>query len=366
METKPAALQPKNTTSKKPSKGNTMQKAMLEEMKLLDDLKLKIEKSTEVDQRKMHLEFVSNYKKYLENNAEFDQIEKRLYGEYSEKVEAISADTDKIIRGNFELNKTKINQLKEIFGDVFDKENKEGMNNCGPIPGYWMTVLKNADLKWGDKDPEMLEDLQQINVTNKMNKQTRAVHAVEVEFIFNFKDKEPRFKAKRQLEADAGPLEGNLAKLWVKTVYDEEILKRIECSGIDWFVGKNPLINFESKEKNMKKFENQKKTSGDQNMDIEEEDKQMQNEEDEPDKKIYESILDIFDDDTHFQKIIEKWKKEANKGEPEQEMFHMNRQEIERIVDEMGNVVAFSLEYYLGIMPQMEEDDFDNDFDDEN
>lgn len=325
---------------------------MLEEINLLNELKEKVRKTPDIDKKKKEMQLIENYAKFLKNNSEFDKKEKELYTEYSKKIEEISAQTDKIIKGEFELSENEIDKLTEIFGKDMGLEKKEGTIENEGIKDYWKTVLKNADLKWGSKDDELMSSLKQINITNKIDPETKCTLSITADFVFDFEIKEKiLFKPIRELKKKSE--EGNIVEecqsvLWVRTLYNQEILKGIECSGINW-VSENPLIG---------QNENKKDANENKNTDY---DKDLEN-------KVYESFLDLFDEKCHF--LSDKKPENIKKNETlddnqDPKMFHMINQEIERIVDEMGNVVAFSLEYYLGIVPQIEFDDFDNDFDDE-
>ena len=76
--------------------------------------------------------------------------------------------------------------------------------------------------------------------------------------------------------------------------------------------------------------------------------------------QVTESLLDIFT--TKDFSIEDDLEDES--PENEEQIGQIDREEMEKMIDELVNVVSFSLEYYLGVNPSDDEDFDEDDFDD--
>ena len=269
--------------------------------KLSQKIKEKIENCKDINSKKQMTEMLGVFHEFRNNNSGNEKDEKNEYFNYVKKIEQITKKTDEILQGECILEQSDKDRLKVEFG--LDTKLMEIVK----LPFYWRDVMKNSKLRWGPKDDFLLEDLSSVDVLTKMDKVSHATESVEI--IFNF-DHSKNDKAKFLDD-----------KLFVKIIFKMDELSRIENSGsINWTKDVNELGgNSEHKGKGET-------------------------------IQVFESILDIF-----------TTKENEIKDEEPIVVGQIDREEVEKIVDEMVNVVSFSLEYYLGVNPGDEDDqgDFD-------
>ena len=277
-----------------------------DEARVQKELEELISKTTDITKRKKMIQLLRQFTFFIQNNDECSKQEKEEYFKYVKEVENYTRRADELLEGGKQFTAEEVHRVKDIF-----KVDISGMQNL-PIPGYWREVLKNANIRWGPMDFELFKTLHRIDVHTKLNSENRTTEFVELKFVFDLDKKE------QCLFEDEN--------LWVRIIFKNDELLTVENSGIKWKNSRNPL--------------NDGCLAGG--------------------NQIKESLLDIF---TTKDFSIEDDLEEETVANEEQ-VGQIDREDMEKMVDELVNVISFSLEYYLGVNPVDEdEDDFD-DFDD--
>ena len=189
------------------------------------------------------------------------------------------------------------------------------MNTQKPIEDYWLTVFKNASVYMGDKDHEVLKHLTNVFVTE--NKRSESETDVTIQFKFT----ENAFFSNTELSTT------------LTTVND--MPKYSKGTAIQWKDGKDLC------KKTIEKSQKNKRTG--QKRVVKKEVK-------------CKSIFGLFADFTD--KVEEE--ESYNEEEEEQPNLYLLTETVEQLQD----VVPFSLEYYLGVI-ENEDDDFEDEEGDE-
>ena len=288
-----------------PSLKTNVPNASLEndDSRLVKELEQLISNTKDIPKRKKMVQLLRQFTFFLHNNDECSIKEKEEYFKYVKEVENYTRRADELLEGGKAFNVEEIQRVKDIFGvDI------SGMQNL-PIPGYWRDVMKNAKFRWGPLDDLLLETLARVDVHTKLNPETRTTEFVEVKFVFD------PLRGEERLFSDD--------ELWVRIIFKSDELQMVENSKVAWKNAKNPLTKDEKAGAVQVKL----------------------------------SILDLFT--TKDFSIEDDLEENENSDE---QIGQIDREEMERMVDEMVNVVSFSLEYYLGVQPA--DDDDEDDFDD--
>jgi hypothetical protein len=274
-----------------------------DDARLVKELEQKISKEKDIPLRKKMVQLLRQFTFFIQNNDDCSIKEKEEYFKYVQEVEKYTQRADELLEGGKTFNVEEIQRVKDIFGvDISNMQNI-------PIPGYWRDVMKNAKVRWGPLDDNLLDTLSRVDVHTKLNPDTRTTEFVEVKFVFN-----PERRQERGFEDD---------NLWVRIIFKSDELQKVENSKINWKEGKNPL-NEDSKAGGV---------------------------------QVKNSLLDLFT--TKDFSIEDELEEDTENGD--EQIGQIDREDMERMVDELVNVVSFSLEYYLGVQPLDEDDD---DFDD--
>jgi hypothetical protein len=274
-----------------------------DDARILKDLEEQIKQTKDIAKRKKMVQLYRQFTFFIQNNDECSVKEKDEYFKYVKQVEDFTRRSDKLLEGGCQFSADEIQRVKAVFNvDISKLQNLT-------IPGYWRDVMKNANVRWGPLDEELLETLLRVDVHTKLNPENRTTEFVEFKFVFD-----PIGKQLRAFSDD---------NLWVRIIFKNDELSLIENSKINWKDSKNPL--------------NENGKAGG--------------------VQTKQSILDLF---TTKDFSLEDDVEEEEHSTSDEPIGQIDREEMEKMIDELVNVVSFSLEYYLGVQPvEEDEDDFD-------
>ena len=276
-----------------------------DDYRILKELESLIEKTSTIPERKKIVQLYRQFTFFLQNNDECSAKEKDEYFKYVKQVEEYTKRSDALLEGGQVFSPEEVQRVKVLFDTDISK-----LQNI-PIHGYWRDVMRNANVRWGPLDDELLETLARVDVHTKLNPENRNTEFVELKFVFDANDAHMREFANDNL--------------WVRIIFKNDELSVVENSKIEWKDSKNPL-NEDGKAAGV---------------------------------QIKNSILDLF---TTKDFSIEDEVEDEDNVNGEEQIGQIDREDMEKMVDELVNVVSFSLEYFLGVQPvdEDDEDDFDD------
>lgn len=282
--------------------------------KILEEMKEKI-KALPLEERVTAVAVYRLTEDYFKSLAVEEAEEEKIDEEYQKVEHVVLQKNNEIISGERAATEE---ELKELPTFLMEGENCDPSthNKAQAINEYWLTVFKNCQMYMDDCDLEALKSLKSISIKeDKISEEEKKNSAT---FVFDSND----FFTNTELTLTA-------------TTKDEMVVAS-EGTPIDWKEGKNMTI------KKISKTQKNKKTGK---------------------KRTVEKEVKVKSFFGLFTKFSEEDMENEDAYDDEEEQ--PNLYIVNDILEQLGDVVPFSLEYYLGVIENDDDDDGADDFEDD-
>lgn len=268
--------------------------------------------SIPVFERKRSLALMNIYSKLLN----IDKNVKAAYNEYLDDYDYRNIETSKlnhdIISGNKIVYQAEVKHAN-LFVDVENSEATLHDEENKPIEKYYAECLINSKCRYNELVDELpLKSLTNITIERKDKENNSKNYTLEIKFYF----KENTFFKNEELIINA--------------YYENSEIVKSEGTNIEWLVSDITVKKVEKKQKNKK--------TGQKRVIIKE--------------KRVNSFFNLFDNFSKDDSVIDE--------ENDDEEDVMNIYKIEENIEEFKDILGFSLEYYLGLVNDLEDNVYDD------
>jgi nucleosome assembly protein 1-like 1 len=283
--------------------------------KILEEMKTKI-KALPLEERIPAVAIYRLTEDYFKQMAVEEAEEEKLDAEYKEAEAKVLKENEAIILGQRKVNEQELSGLQQFLkeGETCDVNTH---NSGKPIENFWLNVLKNSSVYMSESDHEAVKYLQNIRVKEDTKSETEKT----ITGTFTFRE---------------NPFFSN-TELTIVLSLNNDMPKTSKGTAIQWKEGKCLT------KKTVEKTQKNKKTG--QKRTVKKEVKC---------KSLFALFSDFTDNDEN---------QESNQDEEEEQP---NIYLVSDTLEQLQDIVPFSLEYFLGVVDnEDDEDDFDDDEEDD-